>query len=126
MAARLLIADDNKDMANSLARLLRHEGFETQVAFDGEQAVERAVEFNPDVLILDIDMPVLDGLQAAHRLRGMPQFSGKTFVALTGFSDQRHLDLASQAEFDEYLIKPFKIDTLMTILTEAASHVRHA
>ncbi len=117
---RLLIADDNRDEADVLSLALRREGFEVQVAHDGEQAITMALQFKPDVLFLDIAMPILDGFQVAQRLRAMPDFTNKVFVALTGFSDQEHLDQASSAEFDEYLVKPFKLDRLMTILAEAS------
>jgi CheY-like chemotaxis protein len=117
---RLLIADDNRDEADVLSMALRHEGFEVEVAHDGGQAVTMALQFKPDVLFVDIAMPVLDGFQVVRCLRAMPNFTNKVFVALTGFSDQEHLDQASNAEFDEYLVKPFSLDSLMTILAEAA------
>jgi CheY-like chemotaxis protein len=91
------------------------------VAFDGKQAIEAARNVDPDVLIIDLGMPILDGLQVANSLREMPEFAQKVFIALTGYADQRHLDQASQARFDEYLIKPFKFETLLAILQEAAS-----
>ncbi len=123
MGLRLLVADDNQDTANSLARLLTHEGFEVQVAFDGRTALDTAMVFRPDVLILDIRMPSIDGLQLAHRLRGMPEFQGKLFIAHSGFSEQEDLDQASRADFDEYLVKPFSWTTLMTILNEATERL---
>jgi CheY-like chemotaxis protein len=122
MTLRVLIADDNRDMANSLAVLLRREGFTVQAVYDGEQVLQAAPAFNPDAFILDIYMPVLDGLQTATRLRATPEFADKVFIALTAYSDQNLLDEASRAQFDEYLVKPFKWDTLLVILSEVASH----
>ena len=121
MKNRLLIADDQKDSAETLAMLLRMEGFDVEVAYDGQQALETALTFRPDILILDLNMPALDGFQVAGRLRALPQFAHKQFVALTGYGDQQHLDAASKLEFDEYLVKPCKLNLLMTILTEAAA-----
>ena len=123
MGLRLLIADDNQDTANTLAGLLTHAGFEVQVAFDGRAALETAMSFRPDVLILDIRMPSIDGLQLAHRLRRMPEFKGKLFIAHSGCSQQDDLDKASRADFDEYLVKPIQLNTLMTILKEASDRL---
>ena len=66
-------------------------------------------------------MPVLDGFQVAGRLRALPQFAGKHFVALTAYADQPHLDAASKLQFDEYLVKSCKLNLLRTILTEAVA-----
>jgi DNA-binding response OmpR family regulator len=118
---RLLIADDDRGGANTLAVLLRREGFQVEVAYDGQKAVESALVFDPDVLILDLDMPVLDGFQTIRRLRAMPQFVRKHFVALTSYSAQTHLDDASRAHFDDYLIKPCEMDVLRKILSEVAA-----
>jgi two-component system CheB/CheR fusion protein len=123
MALRLLVADDNQDTANTLASLLTREGFEVRAAYDGRTALETAMSFRPDVLILDIRMPSIDGLQLAHRLRGMPEFQGKLFIAHSGFSEQDDLDQASRADFDEYLVKPLAWTTLMTILNEASERL---
>ena len=125
MNIRLLIADDNRDMANSLALLLRREGFEVQVACDGDQAIETALLFNPDVLILDLCMPILGGLDVANHLQKLPEFAGKVFIAMTGYTDARHLDQVAQAQFDEYLIKPFRLDRLLSMLEHVSSHLAH-
>src|SRR5690242_973874 len=118
---RLLIADDNHDSADSLAMLMRSEGYEVQVAYDGRQTIEAASAFEPDVFILDLTMPALDGFETARRLRAMPAYAEKLFVALTAHAEQTHLDEASRASFDEYLIKPCKLDVLRQILSEAAA-----
>ena len=118
---RLLIADDDRGGANTLAILLRREGFQVEVAYDGQKAVESALAFDPDVLILDLDMPVLDGFQTIRQLRTMSQFARKRFVALTSFSAQTHLEDASRAQFDDYLIKPCELDVLKKILSEVAA-----
>jgi CheY-like chemotaxis protein len=125
MNVRLLIADDNRDMANSLALLLRREGFEVQIASDGDQAIETALLFNPDVLILDLCMPIFGGLEVANHLRALPEFAGKVFIAMTGYTDPQHLDQVAQTQFDAYLIKPFRLDRLLTILESVQSHIGH-
>lgn len=121
MTGRLLVADDNRDSADSLAMLLRTAGFDVVTAYDGAHAIEVAVATDPDVLLLDIGMPMFDGYQVAAHLKSMPQFADKVFIALTGFADQKHMDLASQADFHDYLVKPVEVSTLMTILSEASS-----
>jgi CheY-like chemotaxis protein len=116
----LLIVDDERDAADTLAALLNLQGFIAHVAYDGNAAVAKAIACNPDAFILDLEMPVLDGFQLAKHLREIPQFKSKRYIALTGFSDQEHLDQASRLQFDEYLIKPCKLDVLMGILRETA------
>jgi CheY-like chemotaxis protein len=123
MALRLLIVDDNRDSADSLALLLEHQGFEVRVAYDGELAIEAALSFHPDVLIVDLVMPVLDGFQVAKKLRAIPEFREATFVALSGYSDQSHFDEASQAQFDEYVVKPPDVKLVMAILSEVSERV---
>jgi CheY-like chemotaxis protein len=118
---RLLIADDDRGGANTLATLLRREGFQVEVVYDGQKAVELALVFNPDALIIDLEMPTLDGIQTARRLRAMPQFVCKRFVALTSYADQTHMDDASKAQFDDYLIKPCELSVLRKILAEVAA-----
>lgn len=120
---RLLVADDNRDLADTLAQLLRRQGFDVDVAYDGGQAVQLAVSFSPDVLILDLSMPVMSGFEVAQRLRTRPEFAQKVFVALTGYSDQAHLDEASQAEFDDYLVKPIAPRVLLDVLTDARQSI---
>jgi len=116
----VLIVDDDRDAANTLAALLQLQGFIAHVAYDGNEAIAKAIACNPDAFILDLEMPRLDGFQLANRLRAMPRFKSKRYIALTGFSDQEHLDQASKMEFDDYLVKPCKLDVLMGILRETA------
>lgn len=124
MSTRLLIADDNRDMVTTLSLLLRRQGFEVAVALDGDQAIETARSFHPDVLVLDLCMPILGGLEVANHLRALPEFSDKVFIAITAYTDYEHLDQVSQAHFDEYLIKPFPLDRFMAILARVSQHVR--
>jgi two-component system, chemotaxis family, CheB/CheR fusion protein len=120
MNHRLLIADDIRGSADILAYLLKREGYETAVAYGGEQAVETAVNFDPDTLILDLDMPDLDGFQVATRLRALPTFSSKRFIALTSHAEQPLLEEASKVSFDGYMVKPFDVHVLKTMLADPA------
>jgi len=116
----VLIVDDERDAADTLAALLRLQGFVVHVAYDGNEAIAKAIACNPDAFILDLEMPGQDGFQLANRLRGMPQFKRKRYIALTGYADQEHLDQASKVEFDDYLVKPCRLTVLMGILRETA------
>jgi CheY-like chemotaxis protein len=120
MPLRLLIVDDNRDSADSLAMLLGAQGFAVCVAYDGQQAIDNARSFHPDVFIVDLVMPGLDGFQVAKQLRATPDFATAVFVALSGWSDQPHFDEASKAEFDEYVVKPPKLSLLLSILSEVS------
>jgi CheY-like chemotaxis protein len=123
MSLRLLIIDDNRDSADTLALLLQRVGFEVRVAYEGQQAIEAARSFKPDVFIVDLAMPIMDGFQLATRLRAMPDFAHALFVALSGLSDQTHLDEASKAQFDEYIVKPPEMPLLLAILSEATERI---
>ena len=125
MSLRLLVVDDNADAAESLGKLLTANGFEVAVAHSGVVALDLATTFNPDVFILDLSMPGMDGYQVARTLRTMPEFAQKHYVALTAHSDQGHMDGATQARFDDYLVKPCKLPLLLKILTEVVSHQLH-
>ena len=102
----LLLVDDEPRIVDKLEDLLQCEGFEVQVAYDGKQAVETALASQPDVFILDLGMPNVDGFQLADLLRTTLNCVGKRFIALAGYSDQQHLDQGTQSGFDEYLVKP--------------------
>ena len=123
MALRLLVVDDNPDSADTLALLLRSLGHEVCVAYEGQQAIDAAFSFHPDVLIVDLAMPVLDGFTVAKRLRAVPEFADSVFVALSGHSDQPYFDEASNAQFDEYLVKPPQMSLLSAILSEVSERV---
>jgi CheY-like chemotaxis protein len=123
MSLRVLIVDDNRDGADTLAALLDSEGFEVRVAYDGQLALALAQQFHPDVFIIDLVMPNMDGFQLARRLRATPEFARALLIALTGLSAQRNLDEASKAQFDEYVHKPPKMSTLLAILSEASGPI---
>ena len=120
MTLRLLVVDDHRDVVDGLMLLLEHAGFEVKPAYSGQQAIEAAQSFHPDVLILDLGMPGVDGFQVAIQLRATPEFANKVFVALSGYAEQERLDEAAQARFDEYLVKPPSMETLLAILAEVS------
>lgn len=116
--ARILIVDDNEDAATSLALLLKIAGNETQTAHDGLQAVESAARFRPDVVLLDISLPRLNGYEACRRIREQPWGKNIVVVALTGWGlDEEHKEWIN-AGFDHHLVKPVEFDTLKGLLAE--------
>jgi PAS domain S-box-containing protein len=122
-ARRILIVDDNRDAAESLAMLLRLMGNVVQTVHDGPQAPETAGKFRPDVVLLDLGLPGMNGFEVAKELRRMPHLSNPLLVAITGFgtdSDRRQSELAG---FDHHLVKPVDIQSLQQILAaNAAQH----
>ena len=115
---RILVADDFPQSAAILARLLRQDGNEVQVAQDGIQAIEAAAEFRPDVAVLDIAMPKLDGFDVARMIREQPWGKRIFLIALSGWGQQLDRQRTKDAGFDAHLTKPAKYETLIEILNQ--------
>jgi signal transduction histidine kinase len=109
---RVLVADDDSDSMTSLAMMLRLMGSEVRTARDGLEAVRIADEFRPDVILLDIGMPVLDGYDACRRIRSETWGAGIVIVALTGWSQEEDRRKSEAAGFDRHLVKPVDPDVL--------------
>ena len=103
---RVLIADDNRDAADSLAMLLRLRGHEVHTAHDGHAALAAAASLAPDAAVIDLGMPGLSGLDVAGRIRGEPWGDGMLLVALTGWGQQDDRRRTADAGFDHHLVKP--------------------
>jgi CheY-like chemotaxis protein len=116
--ARILIADDNRDAARSLALMLAMEGHEVRTAYDGVEALQIAEEFHPEVGLLDIGMPKLDGYETARRLRRRPGGESVLLVAQTGWGQDDDKQRAKQAGFDRHLVKPLDPDALNQLLSQ--------
>jgi CheY-like chemotaxis protein len=115
---RVLIADDNTDAAESLAMLLSLLGNAVRTAADGLEAVAAAEEFRPDVAVLDIGMPRLDGNGAARRIRAEPWGRQVPLIALTGWGSDEDRRRTAEAGFDLHLTKPVDPATLESLLAE--------
>jgi len=113
---RILIVDDNTDAARSLATLQQRRGHETRTAFNGPDAVSTAAEFLPDVVLLDIGLPGMDGFEVARRIRAHPALAGALIIAMSGYGRDEDRAEAKRAGFDEYLVKPADLDTLHDLL----------
>lgn len=112
---KVLVVDDNKDFAESLAMLLESLGHETHMAHDGQAALEAAETYDPDVVLLDIGLPKLDGYEVARRLRAK-HGSRYVLAALTGWGQDEDREKARSAGFDHHLVKPVEIDMLEHVL----------
>jgi PAS domain S-box-containing protein len=120
MRRRILVADDNLDAAESLATLLTMMGHEVRAAHDGAQAVEQAEQFRPDLILMDVGMPRLDGLQAATRIRSTDWGASPVIVALTGWGQDADRKRSKEAGCDVHLVKPLDFDRLTALLTQLA------
>lgn len=116
---RILVVDDNQDAADTLTKMLRVVGNEVKTAYDGEQAVVAATEFEPDVIFLDIGLPKIDGYEAARRIRQLPFGEKITLVALTGWGQEEDKRRSQAAGFNRHLVKPPDFKTVTQVLTEA-------
>jgi signal transduction histidine kinase/CheY-like chemotaxis protein len=109
---RVLVVDDNADAALMLTLLLRARGHEVRAAHSGPAALEAAVAFRPEAVVLDIGLPGMDGYEVARRLRTLPELAGALLVALTGYAQEEDRRRARAAGFNQYLIKPVEPDVL--------------
>lgn len=116
---RLLVVDDNRDAATSLATLLRLTGYDVHMAHDGEEAVAAASALRPEVVLLDIGMPKLNGYDAARRIREKPWGKKILLVALTGWGQDEDRRRSSEAGFNHHLVKPLDLDALQRLLVSS-------
>ena len=115
-AHRILIVDDNRDAATSLATLLRLTGNETQTAYDGLEAVAAAGMFRPEVVLLDISLPKMNGYDACRRIRQQPWGKNMVLVALTGWGQDEDRRQSKDAGFDHHMVKPLDLAAFMKML----------
>jgi DNA-binding response OmpR family regulator len=113
---KILVVDDNVDSAESLALLLSMNGHQTQVAHDGLEALAVAETFRPDVMLLDLGLPKLDGLEVCRQLRRTDWGRAVSIVALTGFGQDSDRLEVERAGFDRHLLKPIDYDQLLGTL----------
>lgn len=117
-ARRILVVDDNRDAAESLAVLFELSGHETLTAFDGIEAVEAAATFRPDLVLLDIGLPKLNGYEAARKIRAQPGGDSMRLVALTGWGQEQDRRKSLEAGFDGHLVKPVNYADLTKLLAD--------
>jgi PAS domain S-box-containing protein len=115
--SRILVVDDNVDTAIGLSRLLRRSGFDPRPVHSGDQAIDEARKFRPEVVLLDIGLPGMDGFQVATALRREEHGREALLIAISGYSDDETQRRAKEAQFDHVLVKPIDYDALTNLLT---------
>ena len=114
---RILVVDDSVNAADSLGYLVEVSGHEVRIASDGEAGVAVARQFQPDMLMMDIGMPKLNGYEAASRIRQQPWARAMVLVALTGWGQADHRRKSANAGFNHHLVKPIDMDELIKLVS---------
>ena len=110
---RILVVDDAEDCRESLGEVLRIAGGEVRTAVDGPSGIEAATQFDPEIVLLDIRMPKMDGYETARLLRASPRGDRLYLIALTGWGQPEHVEKSRLAGFDEHMTKPVEVETLL-------------
>jgi CheY-like chemotaxis protein len=113
---RILVVDDNRDAADSMMMMLRMMGHESNTAYDGLDAVQAAAAFRPEIVLLDIGLPRMNGYEVAEHIRKQPWSSGMALIALTGWGQEEDKRRALEAGFDHHLTKPVEVASLEKLL----------
>ena len=121
---RILVVDDNRDSADSCAAILRLLGNRVESAYGGKEALDVGLRLRPNVVLLDLAMPGVDGFETLHRLRAQPGAEAAFAIAMTGFGSLDDKRRTSEAGFDAHLTKPVEMDALMTLLSQARERLR--
>jgi signal transduction histidine kinase/CheY-like chemotaxis protein len=117
--ARVLVIDDNRDVAVTLAALVRHGGHDVRTAHDGPSAIDVARSYRPNLVLVDIGLPGMDGYEVAQHLRTDVGLSDAVLAALTGYGQEEDRRRSLDAGFDQHLIKPIRTETLLNLLAAA-------
>jgi PAS domain S-box-containing protein len=120
--ARILVADDNRDAADTLSVILELDGHEVRTAYDGVQAIQIAEQFSPQIALLDIGMPNLDGYQTARQIREQSWGSAILLIALTGWGQEQDRRQATEAGFNCHLVKPVDPQTIAALIEQMKPH----
>jgi CheY-like chemotaxis protein len=123
---RVVIVDDNEDTTETTALLLTAWKHEIRVAHTGSEALQVASEFQPEVILLDIGLPEIDGYDVARRLRQDPRFKNTLIIAVSGYGSSSDQQLLREAGFDEHLVKPVDLERLSRDLSEKLELKRSA
>ncbi len=115
-AHRILIVDDNVDAAETLAMVLRQNGHDVRTTYDGPSALELAPGYRPDVVLLDIGLPGMDGYEVAKRLKQQPGMDGICLAAVTGYGQENDRNRSRSAGFHYHLVKPVDLNLLQDLL----------
>jgi CheY-like chemotaxis protein len=117
---RVLLVDDNEDAAEVLADVLRSEGHTVEIALDGANALRSAPSFRPEVAVLDIGLPRMDGWEVGRQLRQLPGLDSVRLIGLTGFGQEADKQRSEAAGFELHFVKPLDVDRLLAALSRQA------
>jgi two-component system CheB/CheR fusion protein len=123
---KVLVVDDNRDSAKSMAALLRLLGHEVQTANDGIEAIDLAKQFQPDVILMDVGMPKLNGYDATQQIRKQPWGQKIVILALTGWGQEADRERSRDAQCDGHLVKPVNLSDLSKLLSTTTRDGRHS
>src|SRR3990172_6633748 len=119
--SKILIAEDQDDLREMIAHTLRLSGYEVVAAQDGEHAFQQATKTNPDLIILDYELPRLNGRQVCKRLKALDTFTNTPIVIISSYGNPRYMEASLEAGAEEFIRKPFELDHLIqrvdTLLT---------
>ena len=110
------MVDDNVDTVTTLALLAKESGYDVRTAYDGSTVLEAALDYRPDVVLLDIGLPGLNGFEVAKQLRQQPALQNAVLVAMTGYGGESDLQRSFAAGFDHHLVKPGDFGKVLQIL----------
>lgn len=116
---RVMVVDDNEDAAGVLVMLLESMGHSAHAVFGSSEALKQADSYSPQVFLLDVGLPGMDGNELVQHLRAKVKIAGALFIAITGYSEARDRNYSMAAGFDHYLVKPIDIDTLISIFANS-------
>jgi CheY-like chemotaxis protein len=125
---RVLVVDDNVDTAQTLAMLLKTSGHDVRTAHTGPNALEATLDYQPNVVLLDIGLPGLNGYEVAKRIRQQPVLHNIVLVAMTGYGQETDRQLSQESGFDHHLVKPAdfgKVQQILATISEKASPIEY-
>jgi CheY-like chemotaxis protein len=118
---RVLVVDDHVGVADALTQRLTLDGFSARAAYDGLAALEAAAVFRPEIVVLDLALPMINGWEVARRLQAMPVFRRPRMIAVSGFVDPVHRAHSLSVGFEEHLAKPYSLASLRRALGQQAA-----
>jgi two-component system CheB/CheR fusion protein len=113
---RILIVDDNRDFTDSMKMLLEYERYNVEIAYDGVSALEVAKTFAPDVVLLDLGLPGMNGYETAQQLRAMPVMRGVLLIAVSGYAQEEDRQRSSREGFDSHFKKPIEVRQILEVI----------
>ena len=120
---RIMIVEDNEALAQTTGWLVEMLGYDYKLAANGKQAIEMAPQYRPDVMMLDIGLPGMNGYELCQALKSMPEMAKTVFIAQTGWGESEHRRLTREAGFDHHMVKPLYLEALKSLLGEIEATV---